>query len=68
MTLSETADANIYITPLNMAVVQALRDFGPAAIPELADRIIAATARSLELPLITTDPVIAESKLIKVVA
>ncbi len=67
MALSELADANIYVIPLDMAVVQTLRDFGPAAIPELADRIIAATARSLDLPLITTDRVISESKLIKVI-
>jgi predicted nucleic acid-binding protein len=49
-----------------MAVVRALSDFGPAAIPEIADRIIAATARALDLPLLTTDPVIGESKLVKV--
>jgi predicted nucleic acid-binding protein len=41
-------------------------DFGPAAVPELADRIIAATARALNLPLLTTDPAIVASGLVKV--
>ena len=40
--------------------------FRPAAVPELADRIIAATARALNLPLLTTDPAIAASGLVKV--
>ena len=52
--------------PLDMAVVRAVHDFGPAAIPELADRIIAATARALDVPLLTTDPVIAASNLVRV--
>jgi predicted nucleic acid-binding protein len=34
-------------------------------IPELHDRLIAGTARYLNLPLITNDPVILESKYIK---
>jgi len=33
----------------------------------MPDRIIAATARALDIPLLTTDPAIAESKLVKVV-
>ena len=41
-------------------------DFGPAAVPELADRIIAATPRALYLPLLTTDPAIEASGLVKV--
>jgi len=64
--LSEDPSASICVTPLNMAVVSALSEFGPAVIPELSDRIIAATARALNLPLITTDPVIAECKGTKV--
>lgn len=66
MTLSAEADASIYVVPLDMAVVRALQDFGPAAVPELPDRIIAATARALDLPLITTDPAIAESGLVTI--
>jgi predicted nucleic acid-binding protein len=49
-----------------MAVVRAMHDFGPAVVPELPDRIIAATARALNLPLLTTDPLIEESGLVKV--
>ncbi len=66
MALPETSAASIRVVPLDMAVVRALSDFGPAAIPEIADRIIAATARALDLPLLTTDPVIEESKLVRV--
>lgn len=66
MALSEEADASIYVVPLDVAVAHAVSDFGPAAVPELPDRIIAATARVLDLPLLTTDPAIAESGLVKV--
>lgn len=66
MMLSEEPNASIYVVPLDMAVVRAVRDFGPAAVPELPDRIIAATARALDILLITTDPVMAESGLVKV--
>lgn len=67
MQLSEEADSNFYVTPLDMAVVQALRDFGPTAVPELSDRIIAATARALNLPLLTTDLAIEASGLVTVI-
>lgn len=40
-----------------------LRTIGPAAIPELSDRIIAATALALDLPLLTTDSAIIDSGL-----
>lgn len=66
MALSEEPDASVCVVPLDMAVVRAVHDFGPAAIPELADRIIAATARALDVPLLTTDPVIAASNLVRV--
>lgn len=65
--LSEDTDANFYVVPLNMAVAQAVSDFGPAAVPDMPDRIIAATARALNLPLITVDPIIAESELVEVI-
>ncbi|MDA8138271.1 MAG: hypothetical protein M0036_06395, partial [Desulfobacteraceae bacterium] len=35
-------------------------------IPELHDRLIAATAKHLDLPLITNDPVISKSKFVTV--
>ena len=66
MTLTDAPDAGICITPLDLAAARTVRDFGPSAVPELADRIIAATARALNLPLLTTDPAIAASGLVKV--
>jgi predicted nucleic acid-binding protein len=65
--LSEDPHVSIYVVPLDMNVVQAVTDFGPASVPELADRVIAATARALGLPLLTTDPAIAESGLVEVI-
>jgi PIN domain nuclease of toxin-antitoxin system len=65
--LSEDAKASICVVPLNMAVAKAVSDFGPAAIPDMPDRIIAATARALNVPLITSDPTIAESELVEVI-
>ncbi len=65
--LPEEADASFCVVPLDMAVVQAVNDFGPAAVSELADRVIAATARALGLPLLTVDHAIAESGLVDVI-
>ncbi len=65
--LSEDREAGIRIVPLNMAVAKAVGDFGPAAIPDMPDRIIAATARALDAPLITVDRVITDSDLLEVV-
>ncbi len=67
LALTENPDDGIYIYPLNKAVIQALSHFGPAAIPELADRIIAATAIQLDLPLLTTDASIQASRLVKTI-
>jgi PIN domain nuclease of toxin-antitoxin system len=66
MALSDAPGAGICVVPLDLAVARAVADFGPAAVPELADRIIAATARALNLPLLTTDPAIEASGLVKV--
>lgn len=49
--LTEEIEANYCVVPLNMKVAYAFREFGPAAIPEMPDRIIATTARSLNAPL-----------------
>jgi len=65
--LSESKDASIRVMPLDMTVARTVGDFGPAAIPEMPDRIIAATARALGVPLITADPAIAASSLVDVV-
>jgi len=65
--LKQETVENYRLTPLDEQVVRFIRDFGPAAVPELADRIIAATARALDLPLLTADPVIASSELVQIV-
>lgn len=68
MALPDTPSAALRVIPLDRPVVHAMADFGPAAVPELPDRIIAATARALNLPLLTTDPAIMESGLVKIAA
>jgi len=66
MALSDMPSAGICVIPLDLTVARAVADFGPSAVPELADRIIAATARALNLPLLTTDPAIIASGLVEV--
>ncbi|MBM4458491.1 MAG: type II toxin-antitoxin system VapC family toxin [Chloroflexi bacterium] len=66
MALSEATTASMRVVPLDLAVARAVSDFGPSAVPELADRIVAATARALKLPLLTSDPAIEESGLVRV--
>lgn len=65
--VSEEARASFRIVPLDMAVAEAVGHFGPAAIPDMPDRIIAATARALAVPLITADSIIGASGLVDVV-
>jgi PIN domain nuclease of toxin-antitoxin system len=65
--LPEHMQASLRVVPLDMAVVHAVADFGPAAVPELADRVIAATARALNLPLLTVDHAIVRSGLVDVI-
>ncbi len=48
---------------LNLAVIQSAAEI--TDIPELHDRLIAGTARTLNLPLITNDPVIQASTLVR---
>lgn len=67
LSLPESSQDSIYIYPLNKAVVSALGHFGPAIIPELADRIVAATAYHLSLPVLTTDSDMQASNLIQTI-
>lgn len=64
--LKQEGRENYQLVPLDEQVVRFIRDFGPAAVPEMADRIVACTALALGLPLLTADPVIADSELIQV--
>ena len=65
--LSEDREAGIRVVPLNMEIAEVVGDLGPAAIPDMPDRIIAATARALDAPLITVDRAITDSDLLEVV-
>lgn len=45
----------LVLVPLDLAIVQTMRTISPTIVPELPDRIIAATAVQFQLPLITRD-------------
>lgn len=55
---------NYQFEPLNFDILKTAADIND--IPELHDRLIAATAKYLGLPLITNDPVIIDSKSVEV--
>jgi PIN domain nuclease of toxin-antitoxin system len=55
------------VAPLDRHTAQALRDIPRSAVPDMPDRIIAATARQLGLRLITRDTAIHEAGVIPVV-
>lgn len=67
MVLSDEIGSEIRVVPLDLAVAREVASFGPAAIPEMADRIVAATARVLQVPVLTADSEIAASKLVEVI-
>jgi PIN domain nuclease of toxin-antitoxin system len=48
-------DSALEIAPLDQTVAIALRNIDRTTVPEMPDRIIAATALSLNLPLVTRD-------------
>lgn len=49
------ANSSVVVAPLDLQVVQAVRQISREVVPEMGDRIIAATALHLRLPLITCD-------------
>jgi PIN domain nuclease of toxin-antitoxin system len=55
------------VAPLDQYTAQALRDIPRSAVPDMPDRIIAATAHQLGLPLITRDVAIHEAGVVSVV-
>jgi len=57
---------NYQFEPLSFDILKTASEIDD--IPELHDRLIAATARYLGLPLITNDPMIQNSKLVKTLA
>ena len=54
---------NYQFEPLGLEILKVASEIND--IPELHDRLIAATARYLNIPLITNDPVIIVSKFVK---
>jgi predicted nucleic acid-binding protein len=55
---------NYQFEPLSFEILKTAAEIDD--IPELHDRLIAATARHLDLPLITNDPVIGRSKFVQI--
>jgi len=55
---------NYQLEPLNMEILKTASDI--TDIPELHDRLIAATARYLDIPIITNDPVIRNSQFVRI--
>lgn len=55
---------NYQIEPLTLEILKTASDIKD--IPELHDRLIAATARHLDIPIITNDPVIRKSDSVKI--
>jgi len=55
---------NYQFEPLSLEILKTASEIND--IPELHDRLIAATARYLDAPLITNDPVIRKSAFVKI--
>ena len=51
----KTGDSDILVAPLDFDVAEEVRQVSRDAVPDMPDRIIAATARNLGLPLVTRD-------------
>ena len=54
---------NYQFEPLSLEILKTASEI--TDIPELHDRLIAATARYLDIPIITNDPVIKKSRFVK---
>ena len=50
--------------PLSLEILKTAIDIND--VPELHDRLIAATARYLDIPIITNDPQILKSRFVKI--
>jgi len=55
---------NYQLEPLSMEILKTASEI--TDIPELHDRLIAATARYLDIPIITNDPVIRNSQFVRI--
>ena len=48
-------DPRLIVVPINLSIAITLRDINRETVPDMPDRIIAATALHLNLPLVTRD-------------
>ncbi len=67
MKLLETIGGSYGVAPLDKETVKALQQIPREAVPDMPDRIIAATAYQMGLPLITRDKQIKKSKVVSVI-
>lgn len=51
----DSPNVNLFLVPLDLRITLSFEEIDKSIVPEMPDRIIAATALSLELPLITRD-------------
>jgi len=51
----QSPSSNFELVPIDLAVTQSLRKISRSEVPDMPDRIIAATALYLNLPLVTRD-------------
>jgi len=62
--LLNTPDGSYHIAPLDENTARAMFSVPRSGIPDMPDRIIVATAKSLKLPLITRDEKIIRAKVV----
>ena len=67
MALAGTPDGSYAIAALDSGTAEALISIPRAIVPDMLDRIIAATALQLDLPLISKDEMISKLKTISVI-
>ena len=64
---SEDEDRTLIIVPVDTKVAQSLAAIPRQEIPDMPDRIIAATAAMLDLPLVTADEKIRKSRSLRTI-
>jgi PIN domain nuclease of toxin-antitoxin system len=55
MAALETPERGVLVAPLNLDIAKALEKIPRTAVPDMPDRIIAATAHHFNVPLVTRD-------------